>query len=160
MHENTERFREFVFANTAAAKDSHVADKIAMPRSTYYSAINAATPVSAELVIRVCSAYGVSVLEGLKAAHYIGEEEVTIGAQAASIEVASDSAMLSHLLHRAMLREQDKAVNVTDLDTKRTQRERTFTAPDLTELEGEPYAAMEDGEGRTMDGVQDQNDGA
>lgn len=81
--------------------------------------------VPANTVIAVCLANDVPVLLGLHAAGYLSAEQVENAAAHASPSLATDSELLSHLLHRALDRERDDTEttptgNIVNLDDRRT----------------------------------------
>lgn len=106
-------------------------------------------PVSANTVIAACLATEAPLLEGLQVAGFITSKEADKAAADGALESASDSALLTQLLHRAATREQDD-----HNDTGPSNSPSTPLAP-VTGLHTDPlpYAALTEGDGNTMDNV-------
>lgn len=106
-------------------------------------------PVSANTVIAACLATEAPLLEGLQVAGFITSREADQAAADGALESASDSALLTQLLHRATLREQTPT---DELAAKRAHHNTPPAKPDLTESRS---AANPDRAEYRMTGVQE-----
>lgn len=141
-------FESWIAARSQLSTTGDFADHCGASRATYYRRRNE-TPLPIEMVSSISKAAGVSLAHALIAAGWIDRVELDWPDTQTALESASDSALLTQLLHRAATREQDD-----HNDTGPSNSPSTPLAP-VTGLHTDPlpYAALTEGDGNTMDNV-------
>lgn len=152
MHEQAASFEAYVREQTGIRSSAAMVEPAGINRSTYWQQANK-TQIPPETVIKVCLYHGINVTNGLRAAGYLSDADVTTAASDLALESVPDSVLLEHLLHRAATREQDD-----HNDTGPSNSPSTPLAP-VTGLHTDPlpYAATHNPE-HCMDRVQDEGD--